>query len=444
VKPRATFVICLAFLVVAACQQADSKLTGQPGSGGSGTTVTQGSGSGTKVRPGGGSGSAHKPFQTPAKDIDSKDILGRAESKDEVSVKHILLGWAELVTVYGKRIDERASKRTNEQAATLAQELLAKLKAKPGDLDALVKEHSEDPGMKSGEPYLVVADSPFVPEFKKLALRLNLNEAGIVKTQFGYHVMMRVAPPPPDPLESTDILARPAQDIDLEVQHVLIGWKDLVTTADDRAKKRTKEEADKLAKEILGKVRAGGDMAKLMKEYSEDPGSKDNARAYEVSKNATLVEPFKRLSLRLKEGEAGLVKTEFGWHIIKRVPPDKLVSTAILDRKTTAPKVKVKHILIGWDGANMGDPRGAKRTRAELEKLVAEIVAKLKKGDKIEPLMKQYSEHKDSAESGKEFDIAATSQGLPATFKNVSLRLEKNEVGVVKTQFGIHILQRVE
>jgi parvulin-like peptidyl-prolyl isomerase len=348
------------------------------------------------------------------------------------------------VTVYGKRIDERASKRTNEQAATFAQEMLGKLKAKPDDVHALVKEHSEDPGMKGGDPYTVAVDSPFVPEFKKLALRLNLNEVGIVKSQFGYHVMMRVTPPPPDPIESADILSRPAQDIDVEVLHILVGWKDLVASADERAKKRTKAEADKLAQEILAKVRAKGDMPKLMKEYSEDPGSKDTARAYEVSKTAQLVEPFKKLSLRLKEGEAGLVKTEFGWHIIKRVPPDALISTAILDRKTPAAKVKVKHILLGWTDANIGDPRGQKRTRAELEKLVKETLAKLAKGDKVETLMKELSEHKDSAESGKEFDIASTTQGLPPTFKNLSLRLNVKESGVVKSQFGIHIIQRVE
>ena len=62
-------------------------------------------------------------------------------------------------------------------------------------------------------------------------------------------------------------------------------------------------------------------MAALMKEYSEDPGSKDNARVYDVTPDAPMVEPFKNLSLRLKVGEAGLVKSPFGWHVIKRVPP---------------------------------------------------------------------------------------------------------------------------
>ena len=38
-----------------------------------------------------------------------------------------------------------------------------------------------------------------------------------------------------------------------------------------------------------------------------------------------MVEPFKNLALRLKIDEAGLVKSPFGWHVIKRVvrPPPR-------------------------------------------------------------------------------------------------------------------------
>ncbi len=379
-------------------------------------------------------------------DINSKDILARPAGTEAVEVKHVLIAWKELdARTYKGKIDPRAKNRTNEEAAKLAQDIAAKLKADPSTIDAQVKASSEDPGSLSGDPYPVEKDSPFVPEFKALALRLKPNEVGIVKTAFGYHVMMRVPPPPPDPLESTEILTRAPEEGPVSVEHLLIGWKDAPQAkrmSDPRAKARSKEEADKLATELLSKARApGADFAKLMKDFSEDPSSKDNAKPYEVSSDTPY--PFKNLSLRLHEGEVGLEKSGFGWHLIKRLPPDSLESKDILARTETSPKVKVKHVLLGWTDAHAEDPRGVKRTRAELEKLVNDTVKKLNGGAKIEDVMKELSEDPGSAATGNSYDVAAESQFVPS-FKKLSLRLKPNEVGVVKSPYGIHIIKRVE
>jgi parvulin-like peptidyl-prolyl isomerase len=362
----------------------------------------------------------------------------------------VLIGWMDLASAYQGHLDPRAAKRTNDEAAALAQSIYAKLKANPDSIDALVKESSEDPGSLGGDPYTVKADAPFVPEFKNLSLRLKEKEIGIVKTNFGYHVIERVPPPPPDPLESADILARKPEVGPVQVQHVLIGWKDTPAArsgrADPKAKERTKADADKIAKDVLDKARGNADMAKLMKEFSEDPGSKDSAKAYDVASDTPMVEPFKNLSLRLKMGEVGLVKSPFGWHVIKRVPPpppDSLESADILKRDQVTAKAKVKHILLGWTAVHAEDERGKKRDRAALEKLVKDTVAKLKKGDKIEPLMAELSEDPGSAKSGTGYDVTPEA-GLVPPFKSLSLRLKVGEVGVVKTDFGIHIIQRVE
>jgi parvulin-like peptidyl-prolyl isomerase len=382
----------------------------------------------------------------PAQDIDSKDILARSETADEVTVKHVLIAWKDLAPVYRGQMDPRATNRSNADAAKLAQDIYNQLKANPDKIDELVTKYSEDPGGKTGEPYTVNKDTPFVPEFKKLALRLKEKEAGIVKTQFGYHVIERVAPPPLDPIESADILARPAEKGPVSVQHVLIGYKDAPGARDPKAKERTKEDAAKIVGEVVAKAKAGTDFKQLMKQYSEDPGSKDTGRAYDVSSDAPFVPPFKKLALRLHENEIGVVKSPFGYHVIKRLPPpppDPLDSTDILKREPVTQKAKVKHILLGWTEAHTNDNRGTKRTRAELEKLVKDTVAKLKKGDKIEPLMAQLSEDPGSAKSGQSYDVTPDA-GLVEPFKNLSLRLNVGEVGVVKSQFGIHIIQRVE
>jgi parvulin-like peptidyl-prolyl isomerase len=422
------------------------------GSGGSGQTVGQ---TPAQAGPGAGSGSAAAaPPADPPKDIDSKDILARTETTPEVQVKHVLIGWKDLAAAYRGHLDPRAAKRTNAEAATLAQDLAAKLKTSPDAIDALIKDNSEDPGSLTGDPYTVKADSPFVPEFKNLAIRLKEKEVGIVKTTYGYHVMIRVPPPPPDPLDSADILARPAEAGPVRIQQVMIGWKDTLISksgrGDPKATARSKEDADKLAKDVLAKARGKADMAKLMKDFSEDPTSKETARTDEITADmqvGPMFEPFKKLALRLKVGEVGMVKSPIGWHIVKRVPPpppDPLESSAILKREQLTASAKVKHILLGWKDVHPpDDEKGAKRDRATLEKLVKETVAKLTKGDKIEPLMAELSEDPGSAKAGTSYDVTPTA-GLVAPFKNLSLRLKVGEVGVVKTDFGIHIIQRTE
>jgi len=440
---RLTAVAVLVLLAGAAACQKPSKDKPAAGSAtGSATGATTGSAT--------GSGAGMKPVVAEGKDIDSKDILARTETQPSVFVKHVLLGWKELNSGH---TDPRAAKRNNEETAKLAEEIAGKLKAKPDQIDALIKEYSEDPGSLGGEPYPVKPETPFVPAFKNLALRLKENEVGIVKTNFGYHVMLRVPPPAPDPLESADILARPAEAGPVHIQHILISWKDSPAgragRADPRAMERTKADADKLASELLAKVRAKVDMVESMKLYSEDPGSKMTGKAYEVSPTTQMVDPFKNMALRLKLGEFGLVKSPYGWHIMKRVPPppppapDSLESVDILKREPTTQKAKVKHILLGWSAVHADDERGKKRDRATLEKLVKDTVAKLKKGDKIEPLMTELSEDPGSAKAGTSYDVTPDA-GLVPPFKNLSLRLKVGEVGVVKTDFGIHIIQRTE
>jgi parvulin-like peptidyl-prolyl isomerase len=403
-------------------------------------------------RPDGVEGGDMNAPKAELKDIDSKDILARSQTATTpVYVKHVLLGWKELAPSLQGNLDPRAAQRTNAEAAALAEQIAAKLRAAPSTIDAIMKESSEDPASRTGEPYQVKADTPFVPEFKNLALRLKEKEVGIVQTGFGYHVVIRVPPPKPDPLESADILKRSPNAGPVQIQHVLIGWKDTLAalagrSTDPRAMERSKADADQLAKQILRKTRAGGDMAKLMKEYSEDPGTKDTGNPYDVSADGPFVEPFKTMALRLKPNEVGLVKSSFGWHIMKRVPPtppDPLTSTAILKRAPETDHAKVKHILLGWTEVHAEDERGKRRDRKTLEKLVKDTVARLKKGEPIESLMAELSEDPGSAKSGTSYD-ATPEAGLVAPFKDLSLRLKVGEVGVVKSEFGIHIIQRVE
>lgn len=128
-----------------------------------------------------------------------------------------------------------------------------------------------------------------------------------------------------NPLESNEILARPDAAARVEVQHILLGWswlegpyRRMGMTLDPRAQSRNETAADELAMRLLKDCSAGQPFEPLMKEWSEDTGSAGGV-VMTVVPSSQFVEPFKDLALRLKPAECGLVRTQFGWHVMKRV-----------------------------------------------------------------------------------------------------------------------------
>ena len=117
---------------------------------------------------------------------------------------------------------------------------------------------------------------------------------------------------------SNDILAREPVTNTAKVRHILIGWKDLESAQDERAKKRTKQDAETLVRSLVKQLQTGADFDALAKQNSEDPGSASSARDYTVTPDAQLVIEFKQLGLRLHVNEIGVVQSDFGFHIMKR------------------------------------------------------------------------------------------------------------------------------
>lgn len=117
---------------------------------------------------------------------------------------------------------------------------------------------------------------------------------------------------------SGDILGREPNTNEAQVKHILIGWNGL-EPHDTRADKRSKADAEAQVQALLDQIRGGADFEALMKQWSEDPGSAASAKAYRVSPDAQLVIEFRQLGLRLKPNEVGVVQSDFGFHIMKRV-----------------------------------------------------------------------------------------------------------------------------
>ncbi len=93
-----------------------------------------------------------------------------------------------------------------------------------------------------------------------------------------------------------------------DISHILIQWK---------GKNRTPEEAKKLALELLRKVQAGGDIAKLADAYSDDPSVKNNHGRLGWMVRDRLAKGFASQVFSMEKGNVGLVETRFGFHVVK-------------------------------------------------------------------------------------------------------------------------------
>lgn len=128
----------------------------------------------------------------------------------------------------------------------------------------------------------------------------------------------------------------------VRASHVLISTRDPETgkelSDDKKAAKR------KLAEDVLKRARAGEDFAKLAKEYSEDPGSKDKGGEY-IFPRKKMVPEFETAAFALKPNEVSdIVTTQFGYHIIK------------LSEKIPAKVAKLDDEVIWMPGSYPQDP----------------------------------------------------------------------------------------
>jgi hypothetical protein len=77
----------------------------------------------------------------------------------------------------------------------------------------------------------------------------------------------------------------------------------------------TKKKA--LAEKLYHEVLKGANFAELAKKYSTDPGSAKKGGDLGYFPHGQMVAPFDKAAFSMKVGQIRLVKSSYGWHIIK-------------------------------------------------------------------------------------------------------------------------------
>lgn len=116
------------------------------------------------------------------------------------------------------------------------------------------------------------------------------------------------------------------------VRHILISTVD---TEGNQLPEDKFEEAQDLANSLVDRVKGGEDFGELVKEYTADMSSRDTKGQYTFRKGQ-MVPEFEAWSFNNRPGDVGIVKSDYGYHIIKKPTFDELkedIKNRVLDEK---------------------------------------------------------------------------------------------------------------
>jgi parvulin-like peptidyl-prolyl isomerase len=158
----------------------------------------------------------------------------------------------------------------------------------------------------------------------------------------------------------------------VRASHILISTRDKIS-----GKELTPElklEKKRLAEKIRARAKAGEDFGKLVREFSQDPSSKDRGGEYTFPRakdnpRAAMVPEFEAAAFSMAPNQiSDIVETSYGYHIIKtleKIPAKKIDYSRV--------EAEIKDTLL----------------RNEVEKALPDFVAKLKKEAGVQILVTQ-------------------------------------------------------
>lgn len=147
---------------------------------------------------------------------------------------------------------------------------------------------------------------------RKVELQLMLQQARLLASVYEQETLAKSIKATQPEIDAY-VKAHPEDQV--HARHILIPIKSAEAPSEDALEK---PQARAKAEEVLKKVRAGEDFATLAKQYSADPGSKENGGDLGWFGRGKMVPEFEKAALGLQPGQVSdIVESPFGFHIIK-------------------------------------------------------------------------------------------------------------------------------
>ncbi len=239
---------------------------------------------------------------------------------------------------------------------------------------------------------------------------------------------VKAPPPKAEPVKVAPVVPAPDQT-EACAKIVVVAWKGAEGAEETvtRDEATAKEEAEALREKLIGGIAIDGLAAR-----SDEPKTR--------AKNGAMGTYVRE---KWPEKYAAIKNAVFGLQVGEVTPAVKLPHGYVVAQRCAVEKIASRHILIRYKGAKNAEAkikRDAKAARELADKVHAEASAA---GADFAALAKKYSED-GSAERGGELGSVGRGMFAPA-FEAAAFALKVGETSaVVETDFGFHVIQRVD
>ena len=203
-------------------------------------------------------------------------------------------------------------------------------------------------------------------------------------------------------------------------------WEYRVSHILFRTVRNDTSDALRLANAILDSLKNGADFSEMAAKYSSDVRSKNKGGDIYYFTAGQMPLNIENAVIETPPGQfyPKVLRSNYGYHIIK-----------VTEKHKNVYKIRVSHILIRYTFDGKPDTARAKA-------IIDTVYRKLKNGDNFDKLVHQYSMDEGSAVKNGDIGFISRRQTV-IPFDEAAFNLKKvgDTSGIVKTQFGYHIIK---